>query len=540
MKATKEINIYLTKKRNVRQIDVVQYDTGIQLVFTVMDLDIPSGATATMYVQKPSGKFVYQEDGITVADNTITIDLDNQAITEHGKVPYQVSLTSGSDVITTFTGLMLVEKSLKDSGATESKTVIRAFDEAVADHVAEFQTKAEQIVQACIATLPDDYTTMEAKVNELANAIKGNLSGAVVVADDVSPVEHSPVVKIHGKNLFNYAAWKGITIRNGTATFTDAGAVTLTANANDCYTLYSESDFPESVRIKVTPGEQITLSWNVDDADASGSVYIFPNGATADFGMAWSAQKMLVYTVPRGCEFITFRLGVAYAGDTITYRNIQLERGGTATDYEAYIAPTAVTVKRYGKNLCPSIAVGKSGTTGGVTFTGLKGGGIGVSGTPTDLGRYSIYNGVALTKAGYITLSLSGNFTNIVWDFQLKNANKTIIKQIQTGTSATLNLDDYPDTVYWDIGIKRYENGVVCGGTVYVQVEAGLTATDFEAYQSPTTHTPESDGSISDMTSLSPSMTILTDTDGAIVECEYNRDTNKVIDKIITALGGAI
>lgn len=405
----------------------------------------------------------------------------------------------------------------------------------------------ETVYQQLLTNYADALTQTEAARAELAtaknifaNAIKGNLSGAVVAADDVSPVEHSPVVKIHGKNLFNYAAWKGITIRNGTATFTDAGAVTLTANANDCYTLYSESDFPESVRIKVTPGEQITLSWDVDDADASGSVYIFPNGATADFGMAWSAQKMLVYTVPRGCEFITFRLGVAYAGDTITYRNIQLERGSTATAYEAYIAPTAVTVSRYGKNLCPSIAVGKSGTTGGVTFTGLKGGGVGVSGTPTDLGRYSLYNGVALAKAGYITLSLSGNFTNIVWDFQLKDADKTIIKQIQTGTSATLNLDDYPDTVYWDIGIKRQTNGVVCGGTVYVQVEVGLTATDFEAYQSPTTHTPESDGSVSDMTSLSPSMTILTDSDGAIVECEYIRDTNKVIDKIITALGGAI
>lgn len=154
MKATKQIDIYLTQKRNVRVIDVVQYDTGIQLVFTVKDFTIPSGATATLYVQKPSGKFVYQEDGITVSGNTVTISLENQAITEHGKAPYQVSLKSGSDVITTFTGLMMVEKSLKDAGATESKTVIRAFDEAVSDHVAEFQTKAEQIVAACIATIP--------------------------------------------------------------------------------------------------------------------------------------------------------------------------------------------------------------------------------------------------------------------------------------------------------------------------------------------------------------------------------------------------
>jgi len=45
------------------------------------------------------------------------------------------------------------------------------------------------------------------------------------------------------------------------------------------------------------------------------------------------------------------------------------------------------------------------------------------------------------------------------------------------------------------------------------------------------------------MTSVSPNMTILTDTDGAIVECEYIRDSNKVIEKLtnaITALGGTV
>lgn len=100
MKVVKQIDIYLTNKRNVKVIDVVQYDTGIQLVFNVKDFSIPSGTTATLYVQKPSGKFVYQEDEITVAAEMITIDLENQAITEHGKVLYQVTLENGSDDIT--------------------------------------------------------------------------------------------------------------------------------------------------------------------------------------------------------------------------------------------------------------------------------------------------------------------------------------------------------------------------------------------------------------------------------------------------------
>ena len=201
MKAVKEIGVYLIEKRNVRTIDVVQYDTGIQLVFNVKDFEIPTGTDPTLYVQKPSGKFVYQEDGITVAADKITIDLEKQAITEHGKVPYQVSLTNGTDEITSFTGLMMVQASLKDAGATESTTVVRAFDEAVTERVAQFRSQAETIAAAVIATIPEDYTTMEAKVNELENAIKGHLTGYVVAADDVSPVKHEMDVWVHGKNL---------------------------------------------------------------------------------------------------------------------------------------------------------------------------------------------------------------------------------------------------------------------------------------------------------------------------------------------------
>lgn len=145
MKAQKQIEVHLIKKRNIKPIDVVQYDTGIQLVFTLVDFDIPDGTTATLYVQKPSGKFVYQESGITVADNTITIDLDNQANTEHGNsVGYQVQLKNGNDTVTTFAGIFRVEKSLKDSGATESKTVIAAFEAKTAEQIAAIEAAAQE------------------------------------------------------------------------------------------------------------------------------------------------------------------------------------------------------------------------------------------------------------------------------------------------------------------------------------------------------------------------------------------------------------
>ena len=40
-------------------IPVVQGDTGRAILFTLADFTIPAGATATYYVQKPSGEAVY-------------------------------------------------------------------------------------------------------------------------------------------------------------------------------------------------------------------------------------------------------------------------------------------------------------------------------------------------------------------------------------------------------------------------------------------------------------------------------------------------
>lgn len=399
MKAIKEIPIYLTKKHNVRQIDVVQHDTGIQLVFSVLDFAIPSGASATLYVQKPSGKFVYQEEGITVTGNTITVDLHNQAITEHGKAPYQVSLKSGSDVITTFTGLIMVEKSQKDAGATESKTVIRAFDEVVSAHVAEFQSKAEQIVQACIATIPDDYSTMEAKVNESANAVKGYLSGAVVRADDVSPVGHSPVVRVRGKNHFNYTK---MDFENRSSALVDNGNGSITVAAPIGSSAVSTKATLRQLAPTLKEGKVYTLSFNSTGTDK----YIY----LSESQNGWNNRTARIIN-EADLESTVF-LYASGVNTTATISSIQIEEGAVATDYEPYIDPSTVTV----------------------------------------------------------------------------------------------------------------------------------TVTDYEGYNG-TEYTPSADGTVHGITSLSPSMTILTDTEGVIVECEYNRDTNKVIEKLtnaIKALGGTI
>jgi hypothetical protein len=515
MKATKQIDIYLTQKRNVRLIDVVQYDTGIQLVFTVKDFTIPSGSAATLYVQKPSGKFVFQEDNITISGSIITIDLENQAITEYGKVPYQVGLKNGTDEITSFTGLMMVEQSKKDAGATESVTVIRAFDEAVSDHLAEFQTKAEQIVQACIATIPEDYTVMEAKVNELANAVKGYLSGAVVFADDVSPVEHCPVVKVHGKNLVPY----------GTITFT----------RNKSYLL----DNP-------LPAGTYTISAYITSSDTDSDYSAVSINSKSEV-MKYIALKRgnrvsSTFTVDKPITNIDFCSAYNYSqgeGDTATWSDIQIEEGSVATDYEAYIDPSTVTVSRCGRNLIPKITEPINVQAGGITQVISTNGAVKINGTataPAYLFVSAIYN---LPKAVY---HLTGNTSDeCLLIASAYNGEAYVFEAQDRGSGVILDLTD---KTFDHVRVMMYvPTGNTVGKTIYPMLNIEQAGTEYENPKEVTTHIPSSDGTVSGVTSLSPNMTILTDTEGVIVECEYNRDTNKVIDKLInaiTALGGTV
>lgn len=148
MKLQKTVEIWLLKKWRYPPIELVQFDTGAQLVFVIKDFKFPNGTTATLFVQKPSGKFVYQETDITVINNTVTIDLENQAITEHGKdIPFQIQFKNGADRITAFVGTFYVEKSLADAGATESKTVIAAFEEKTAEQIAAIEAAADEHIE---------------------------------------------------------------------------------------------------------------------------------------------------------------------------------------------------------------------------------------------------------------------------------------------------------------------------------------------------------------------------------------------------------
>lgn len=85
-----------------------------------------------------------------------------------------------------------------------------------------------------------------------------------------------------------------------------------------------------------------------------------------------------------------------------------------------------------------------------------------------------------------------------------------------------------PDACYWV---------TICfGGTrdvehTFSEVQLSFSPIDaYEPYVEPTTYTANADGTVYGVRSLSPSMTLTTDTDGVTIDCSYLRDIDRYID----------
>ena len=184
---------------------------------------------------------------------------------------------------------------------------------------------------------------------------------------------------------------------------------------------------------------------------------------------------------------------------------------------------TTVKVSRCGKNLIPYPYANTTKTISGVTFTVHPNGSITVNGTATadiifflcNVSNYTIYKG---------TYTLSGcpsGGSNTTYCQVLGSSD---FMDIGNGVTRT-----YSQDIKQNIFIKIF-SGYTADNLVFKpQIELGSTATPYEPYQGQT-YTPTADGTVEDVTSLYPNTTLMTDTEGVIIDCEYNRDINKEIN----------
>lgn len=106
-------------------------------------------------------------------------------------------------------------------------------------------------------------------------------------------------------------------------------------------------------------------------------------------------------------------------------------------------------------------------------------------------------------------------------------------------------LDKEVDSFYiytngWDAAASGNTTATVTNLRIYTAENGYL---EYESYIQPTEYTPDADGVVSGVTSLYPSTTLMTDTDGALIGVTYNRDINKAFEELknaILATGGNV
>lgn len=221
---------------------------------------------------------------------------------------------------------------------------------------------------------------------------------------------------------------------------------------------------------------------------------------------------------------------------------------------------TAVKVSRCGKNIVPTV-------DSGIYYSGSAASGKPyIPTSPTVLtstqnidlgsgGKRGVYAVIKLIEGETYTLSFKNLVNNCATPafkycvgFRTNESDLFGQSQIDNAVVSNSNPTSFTFTVpsgspYCLVGGYNYPN--VAGDTISfeaMQIEVGSVATDFQDYIS-TTYTPNADGTVEGVTSLYPTTTLSTDTDGVIINCEYNRDINKAFAELtqaIISLGGNV
>lgn len=367
--------------------------------------------------------------------------------------------------------------------------------------------------------------------NAFANALKGNATGQIVSLPDISPNEHTLGVKAKSKNLFDKNN------ANIIAGYIDANVITA-ATASRC------------IYIPCNPNTTYTVSKIATARFVVAFTNVIPTAGTAVTNQVQNyTATSITATSGADSKYIVVWLYNSVYDTTTTIDEIlatvQIELGTAATSYTPYISDlSTVTVTRRGKNLfdinnptyaalskanaafLPTI---EDGVISFDTHYSIRGGsGFVIPVEPNTTITISFDS----VGSGYWTeiMAVESILDNVAINFykypQFKNITKYTLTQRADKHYILFILD----------GINGYHTAKIKN----LQIEKGSTATPYEPYQGHT-YTPTATGEVVGVTSLYPTTTLITDTEGVIIEAEYNRDINKAfaeMQQAILSMGG--
>ena len=244
---------------------------------------------------------------------------------------------------------------------------------AVCDKVREKTNTTEVIKSGEMAEKVEEvYKAGQLSVFSSSEALKGEAEGNPISITDVSPVEHDVSVKVSGDAITDFS---GVKVTVGGKNLFDktapkySGVYVDVLNGEDFVVTTKNANQYISANFVIPNGDALvgkTLTvcgeWEVSGTNKGGLRVLWtsatnPNLAIGKGGafatISGIPSTKIVPEKPDGagelCLFIYGNTtGTSAVGDTVTYKNIQVEIGETATEYEPYIEPTEYTANADG------------------------------------------------------------------------------------------------------------------------------------------------------------------------------------------------
>ena len=144
-----ERDIYVLKQSLSDPIYYVQNTNMLPIILHLRDYDIPQGATAMAFCEKPSGKAVY--GNASISGNDITVSVTTQMFAEIGFASLQIEITNDTQVLVTFDQPVIVKKNRTSPDAEESKNESTFFGEL--EQVAQAAEQAAENANSAAAKL---------------------------------------------------------------------------------------------------------------------------------------------------------------------------------------------------------------------------------------------------------------------------------------------------------------------------------------------------------------------------------------------------
>ena len=364
------------------------------------------------------------------------------------------------------------------------------------------------------------YRSGQMDVIKNANSLKGFESNKVMLLDDVSPVTHDMGVKVRSKNLFDYSVLE------------NAGYITVNDRLTGEFVFKKVNSLPEvPIPAKEKTSYYVSgyMKGVTEGQNVSCAAY-YTDGSNTNFNATTVLDSYVRFSgVTRTDKTLSYIKFGASGGIKMgtSFKNVQVELN-SETAYTPYVPDlTAVKVSRCGKNLFNQYAESKFI----YPYRGIV-----VSDFCNNVNSAMYTLSVSLKQGA--TFQEGINFGLI----RMNNSNGSSARWFQTKTDTNFrltytnmnSLDHIPDFYVALVGIypSTEDNWNRIINNYNIQIEYGKPPTDYEPYKECADYTPNADGTVNGVTSLYPNTTLMTDTEGVVIYCNYYKDIDKAYNKL--------